>query len=176
MNYMNSWNGPIGGNRILIVDDVEDNRAILARQLKRAGYDTCTCEDGRSALEMVSTNPPDLVLLDWMMPGLSGLETLKAMREHHDLNMLPVIMCTARDEESSIVNAIESGANDYIQKPIKMPVLLARISAQLMRKAAVAALGAANQDLEQTLAHRTRQLFEQRKEAGAADPAWPPQG
>ena len=168
MNSMQNWTSPLAGSRILIVDDVEDNRAILARQLKRAGYETSICVDGASALAAVSSDPPDLVLLDWMMPGLSGLETLKAMREHHDLNLLPIIMCTARDEESSIVNAIESGANDYIQKPIKMPVLLARISAQLMRKAAVAALGAANQDLEQTLAQRTRQLFESRKEAGSA--------
>ncbi len=124
MNTLSSLAGPLAGSRILIVDDVEDNRAILARQLKRAGYETSVCVDGMSALASVSSHPPDLVLLDWMMPGLSGLETLKAMREHHDLNLLPIIMCTARDEESSIINAIESGANDYVQKPIKMPVLL----------------------------------------------------
>src|SRR3546814_11392469 len=75
-----------------------------------------------------------------MMPNLSGLDTLRAMREHYDLNQLPIIMCTARDEDSSIVDAIESGANDYIQKPIKMPVLIARMSAQLIRRAAMLAL------------------------------------
>src|SRR3546814_16862694 len=78
------------------------------------------------------------------------------MREHYDLNQLPIIMCTARDEERSIVAAIESGANDYIPKPIKMPVLLARLSAQLMRRAAMAALDAANRDLETPLAQRPR--------------------
>src|SRR3546814_13455898 len=95
-----------------------------------------------------------------MMPNLSGLDTLRAMREHYDLNQLPIIMCTARDEESSIVDAIESGANDYIQKPIKMPVLIARMSAQLMRRAAMAALDAATLDLAKPLATRTRALPE----------------
>lgn len=150
------------GSKILIVDDIEDNRVVLQRNLTRAGYEISQCEDGIAAIAQISAQPPDLVILDWMMPNISGLETLKAMREHYDLNQLPIIMCTARDEESSIVDAIEAGANDYIQKPIKMPVLLARITAQLMRKAAVAALGATNADLEDTLARRTLELFESR--------------
>jgi len=161
MNRQN-WPFPVGDTRILIVDDVEDNRIVLQRRLDRIGFRTETCEDGMKALGAISIDPPDLVILDWMMPGLSGIETLKAMREHYDMNTLPIIMCTARDEESSIVDAIEAGANDYIQKPIKMPVLLARMSAQLMRKAAVAAMGAANLDLETTLAQRTRELMETR--------------
>jgi DNA-binding response OmpR family regulator len=151
-------------SRILIVDDVEDNRVVLQRQLERHGYQTMVCEDGIAALGIVSSTPPDLVLLDWMMPNLSGLDTLKAMREHFDANQLPVIMCTARDEETSIGAAIEAGANDYIQKPIRMPVVLARISAQLIRKGAMEALGAVNQDLENTLAQRTREYFERQRE------------
>ena len=152
----------LAGRRILIVDDVEDNRVVLDRQLRKSGFETSLCNDGMAAVAEVSSNPPDLVLLDWMMPGLSGMETLKAMREHLDLHRLPIIMCTARDEESSIVDALEAGANDYVQKPIKMPVLLARISAQLMRQAAMAALGTVNQDLEALLAQRTRELFASR--------------
>jgi DNA-binding response OmpR family regulator len=159
---LQNWPFPVDDTRILIVDDVEDNRIVLKRRLERVGFRTETSEDGMKALAAISTDPPDLVILDWMMPGLSGIETLKAMREHYDMNALPIIMCTARDEESSIVDAIEAGANDYIQKPIKMPVLLARMSAQLMRKAAVAAMGAANLDLETTLAQRTRELMETR--------------
>ena len=151
-----------GKIRILVVDDVEDNRIVLQRQLARSGFETTLCEDGIAALAEVSSNPPDLVLLDWMMPNLSGLDTLKGIREHYDANQLPVIMCTARDEESSIGAAIEAGANDYVQKPIRMPVLMARISSQLARRAAVEALGAVNSDLESTLAQRTRLLFEQR--------------
>ena len=155
---------PVAGSRILIVDDVEDNRIVLDRQLRRNGFETTMCEDGVAALAEISSNPPDLVILDWMMPNLSGLETLKAIREHHDENALPVIMCTARDEESSIGSAIDAGANDYVQKPIRMPVLLARISAQLIRKAAADALGAVNTDLENTLAHRTRSFFDRQRD------------
>lgn len=162
MNPFHNWPFPVGETRILIVDDVEDNRIVLKRQLERVGFQTLVCEDGMQAVSATSMDPPDLVLLDWMMPGLSGIETLKAIREHYDANELPIIMCTARDEESSIIDAIEAGANDYVQKPIKMPILLARMSAQLMRKAAMAAMGAATQDLEATLAQRTRELFETR--------------
>jgi DNA-binding response OmpR family regulator len=162
MNSFQNWPFPVGETRILIVDDVEDNRVVLKRQLERIGFQTTLCEDGMQAVSATSMDPPDLVLLDWMMPGLTGIETLKAIREHYDANELPIIMCTARDEESSIVDAIEAGANDYVQKPIKMPILLARMSAQLMRKAAMAALGAQAQDLEATLAQRTRELFETR--------------
>jgi DNA-binding response OmpR family regulator len=167
---LQNWPFPVNETRILIVDDVEDNRVVLKRRLERIGFITESCPDGTSALGAISTNPPDLVILDWMMPGLTGIETLKAMREHYDMNALPIIMCTARDEESSIVDAIEAGANDYIQKPIKMPVLLARMSAQLLRKAAVAAMGAANLDLETTLAQRTRELMETRAKRSKPDP------
>jgi len=164
MNAHSKWDLPPTG-RILIVDDVEDNRVVLDRQLRRAGYETSMCEDGVKALAAVAQHCPDLVLLDWMMPNLSGLETLKAIRDHHDANALPVIMCTARDEESSIGAAIEAGANDYVQKPIRMPVLLARINAQLTRKAAVASMNAMNAELEQTLAERTRNFFDRQNQS-----------
>lgn len=159
MNPPSKWNPPPTG-RILIVDDVEDNRLVLERQLRRVGFETILCEDGVKALTEIVRDCPDLVLLDWMMPSLSGLDTLRAIRDHHDANILPVIMCTARDEESSIGAAIEAGANDYVQKPIRMPVLLARISAQLARRAAVVAMNAMNGELEHTLAERTRNFFD----------------
>ena len=161
---------PVIGSRILIVDDVEDNRIVLDRQLRRNGFETSMCEDGVAALAEITSNPPDLVLLDWMMPNLSGLDTLKAIREHYDANALPVIMCTARDEESSIGSAIEAGANDYVQKPIRIPVLLARISAQLIRKASADALGAVNSDLENTLAHRTKAFFDRTADGAVRKP------
>ena len=158
------WALAVEKSRILIVDDVEDNRMVLRRQLERAGFVTTVVEDGIAALAEVSANKPDLVVLDWMMPHLSGLDTLKGIREHYDANELPVIMCTARDEESSIGVAMDAGANDYVQKPVRMPVMLARISAQLIRKAAIEALGAVNNDLETTLAQRTKQLFQRTAE------------
>ncbi len=147
-------------HRILIVDDVDDNRVVLQRQLERAGFVTIVCEGGISALGQVSADPPDLVVLDWMMPGLSGLDTLRGIRDHLDVDRLPVIMCTARDEESSIAIAMDAGANDYVQKPIRMPVLLARINTLLARKATIDALSDVNEELEATLAKRTNQLFD----------------
>ena len=162
MNACSNLVSEIAKCRILIVDDVEDNRVILQRHLQREGFTASVCADGVAAIAQVTSDPPDLIILDWMMPQLSGLDTLKAIREHYDANRLPVIMCTARDEESSIGSAITAGANDYVQKPVRLPVLLARITAQLIRKAATDALGALNHDLEDTLAQRTRALLEYR--------------
>lgn len=150
--------------RILIVDDIEDNRFVLDRHLKRAGFATEMCEDGMSALRMIAASPPDVVLLDWMMPGLSGLETLQTIREKHDENLLPVIMCTAIGEESSVVVAIKAGANDFVMKPISFPILMARLKSQLARKDAVDALRRENSNLENTLVQRTRDLMNSQRD------------
>lgn len=157
---MNDLSNPPGGQySILIVDDIEDNRVLLERNLRKAGYATQSCVNGMDAIAVVSSHMPDLVLLDWMMPGLSGLETLRAIREHADANKLPIIMCTALGEEESIVDALNAGANDYVMKPVSMPVLMARISSQLKRKDTLESLDAVNRDLEDTLVRRTRALM-----------------
>ncbi len=151
---------------IMIVDDLEDNREILDRHLRRAGFATRTCEGGMEALKAMSSEGlPDLVLLDWMMPGISGLETLQIIRERYDENTLPVIMCTALGEESSVVGAIKAGANDYIMKPVNFPILMARLKAQILRKEAVAALHLENGELAEALVRRTRDLIQSRKPA-----------
>jgi DNA-binding response OmpR family regulator len=150
--------------RILIVDDIEDNRSILDRHLRRAGFATQLAEDGMEAIRMITSDgPPDLVLLDWMMPGLSGLETLQTLRERYDENVLPVIMCTALGDESSVVVAIKAGANDYVEKPINFPILMARLKSQLLRKEAVETLRRENDSLEDTLVQRTRDLMNSRQ-------------
>ncbi|MGA0543970.1 response regulator transcription factor [Brevundimonas sp. VNH65] len=150
--------------RVLIVDDVEDNRNVLERHLRRAGFATDTAVDGMSALAMVTESQPDVVLLDWMMPGLSGLETLRAMREKFDENELPIIMCTALGEETTIVDAIKAGANDYVMKPISMPILMVRMKSQLARKDVVELLRRENSELESSLVQRTRDLLNVRKD------------
>lgn len=146
--------------RIYVVDDVLDNHVLLTRGLERAGFETVAFDNGVEAIARISSDPPDLLLLDWMMPNLSGMEVLHAVRQHFDVNELPVIMCTAKDEATSIGRAIEDGANDYIQKPVNMRIAVARVNAQLERRAALLALSSVNQDLEQTLAERTRALME----------------
>ena len=120
-----------------------------------------------SAIRMISENRPDLVLLDWMMPGISGLETLQAIRETYDENRLPVIMCTALGEETTIVEAIRAGANDFVMKPINFPILMARMKSQLLRNDAVENLQRENNHLETTLVQRTRDLMTSRSNASS---------
>ncbi len=150
--------------RILVVDDIEDNHVLLSRALQRAGFDTEAIDNGVDTIARVSINPPDLILLDWMMPGLSGMEVLLAIRERYSPNELPIIMCTAREESSCISEAIECGANDYLQKPVDMPTAIARIRSQLERRDALQSLSNINRDLEETLAQRTRALMGSREQ------------
>ncbi|TNE48414.1 MAG: hybrid sensor histidine kinase/response regulator [Deltaproteobacteria bacterium] len=128
-------------NRILVVDDSKFMRAFITIQLEAEGYVTTSVEDGRKALELAAAQNFDLVLLDLMMPGLSGIETLSILRQHYSEAELPVIMVTSSDDSQHIVEALSTGANDYIVKPIEdFSVVLARIHTQLSRKKAETAL------------------------------------
>jgi len=121
---------------ILVVDDVEMNRDLLSRRLAKKGFAVDVAEDGFQALEWVDKNPCDLMLLDIMMPGMSGFEVLEKIRETRDGTELPVIMATAKDTREDIVRALKLGANDYVTKPIDFPVVLARVNAHLGLKRA----------------------------------------
>jgi DNA-binding response OmpR family regulator len=101
-----------------------------------------------------------MVLLDWMMPELSGLDTLRAIRELHPKTRLPVIMCTAIGEESSVVTAISEGANDYMLKPISLPILRARMAAHLDACAALDSIAAEKQQAERKLGEQTRAMLD----------------
>jgi serine/threonine protein kinase len=120
---------------LLVVDDNEMNRDLLSRRLERKGFQVRTAVDGMQALEMIGESPFDLVLLDVMMPGLTGLDVLRALRQTRSAIDLPVIMVTAKDESQDIVEALELGANDYVTKPIDFAVVLARVQAQLRLRA-----------------------------------------
>ena len=119
---------------ILVVDDDELNRDMLSRRLERKEYRVLVASDGSEALEMAGRELLDLVILDIMMPGMSGLEVLKILRQTRSATELPVIMASAKGESQDVVNALELGANDYATKPLDFPVLLARIEAQLRLK------------------------------------------
>ena len=144
---------------VLVVDDVEDNRLILDRALKSSGYATALADSGQKALSIISRQVPDMVLLDWMMPGLSGLETLRAIRETYPKSALPVIMCTAIGEEMSVVSAIGEGANDYMVKPISIPILRARMAAHFEQRSVIDTLGSAKEAAERRLSEQTRALL-----------------
>lgn len=122
--------------KLLVVDDNEMNRDMLSRRLARKGYTVDIACDGAEALEKISAASYDLILLDIMMPGISGLEVLVKLREIHSLVELPIVMATAKDESEDIVEALKLGANDYVTKPLDFPVVLARVSSQLALKKA----------------------------------------
>ena len=126
--------------RLLVVDDIEENRDLLQRRLIRRGYEVEVADGGLSALDAIARSSFDLVLLDIMMPVMSGLETLERLRHMGDRGMLPVIMVSAKNESQDIVQALEMGANDYIAKPIDFPVAFARIETHLALKRADDAL------------------------------------
>lgn len=121
---------------LLLVDDEAMNRDALSRRLERRGYTVLTAESGPRALEMVSAHRIDAVLLDVMMPGMSGLDTLRKLRESRSVSELPVIMVTAKDRSEDVVEALELGANDYVTKPIDFAIALARIRTQVTARRA----------------------------------------
>ncbi|MCA9493010.1 MAG: response regulator [Myxococcales bacterium] len=117
--------------QILVVDDNAMNRDMLSRRLERKGYAVEVAESGEQALEILSKRRFDLVLLDWMMPGLSGIDVLKKLREQYAAIQLPIIMATAKSEADDIVEALRAEANDYVTKPLNFDVVHARIRTQL---------------------------------------------
>jgi DNA-binding response OmpR family regulator len=124
-------------SRVLVVDDNELNRDVLRRQLEREGYEVVTAAEGLGALALIDSQSFDLLLLDIMMPGLTGIELLKIVRAAHPAHELPVIMATARDTSEDRVEALSLGANDYFTKPIDYPALLARMQSHLETKSAL---------------------------------------
>ena len=120
-----------GPPSLLIVDDDENNRDMLGRRLQRRGYGITCASDGKEALQLLETQSFDLILLDIMMPGISGIDVLQAIRSKHSMTELPVVMATAVDASEHVVNALDLGANDYVTKPFDFPVVLARIRSQV---------------------------------------------
>ena len=127
---------PARSGRILVVDDNEANRDVLARRLEKEGFAVRTAEDGPSALRAIFDHELDLVFLDVVMPGMTGLEVLSQVRSSHAAHDLPIIMATARDQSQDVVQALRLGANDYVTKPLDFPVVLARADTQLALKRA----------------------------------------
>ena len=116
---------------ILLVEDEKSLSEPLAYLLRREGYEVSIVDNGPAALEMVDQSPPDLMLLDLMLPGLAGTEVCREVRTK---SSLPIIMLTAKDSEIDIVVGLELGADDYVTKPYSSRVLLSRIKAVLRRR------------------------------------------
>ncbi|WP_420238465.1 putative bifunctional diguanylate cyclase/phosphodiesterase [Telmatobacter bradus] len=119
--------------RILIVEDEEMNIDMLSRRLRKAGYEVATAMNGIEALEVIAQRPIDMVLLDQMMPGMSGLQVLDQLRSNPLTHDLPVIMVTALADGASVAEALDRGADDYVTKPLDFKIALARIRALASR-------------------------------------------
>ena len=148
--------GPVEPAHLLVVDDNEVNREMLSRRLRMHGFTIAVAESGPVALRLLEETPFDLVLLDVVMPGMSGLEVLRDLRSRHDAADLPVIMATARDDSNDVVTALGLGANDYVTKPLDFPVVLARVATQLSLARAKTRISTLAWDLEV----RNRFIFE----------------
>ena len=120
----------MSGSKVLVVDDEPTVREVVAGYLRRDGHDVSEAGDGTTALELLDAEPPDLVVLDMMLPGVNGLDVLRRVRAVSDI---PVIMLTARAEESDRVAGLELGADDYVVKPFSPRELAARVNGVLRR-------------------------------------------
>ncbi|MER2509892.1 phosphate regulon transcriptional regulator PhoB [Amaricoccus sp.] len=121
--------------KILVVEDEEAISALLAYNLQKEGFTVATSADGDEAMMAVDEEKPDLVLLDWMLPNVSGIELCRQLRSRLETREIPVIMLTARGEEEDRVRGLRIGADDYVTKPFSMSELVARMRAVLRRAA-----------------------------------------
>src|SRR4051794_38277918 len=121
------------GARIMVVEDEEALTELLRYNLEGDGYDVETVMRGDDADTRLKEHIPDLIVLDWMLPGLSGIELCRRLRTRPETKQLPIIMLTARGEESERVRGLATGADDYIVKPFSVPELLARVRTILRR-------------------------------------------
>jgi DNA-binding response OmpR family regulator len=119
--------------RVLVVEDDPDIAELVVRYLDKAGYSTTRVSSGRDALDSVRTKPPDLMVLDLMLPHVDGLEVCRLLRANEKTAAIPIIMLTARAEESERIVGLEIGADDYLAKPFSPNELVARVKALLRR-------------------------------------------
>ncbi len=143
---------------ILIVEDEDDVAVLLRYNLEAEGFRVATAASGDEAVDRIREGVPDLILLDWMLPGLSGIELCRRWRSREETARTPIIMITARGEEEERVRGLATGADDYVVKPFSIPELLARINALLRRSSpqlVTAVLKAGDLELDRT-SHRVR--------------------
>lgn len=126
---------------VLIVDDEAAQRDVLAYNLEAEGYRVVQAGDGEEALLIVAEEMPDLVVLDWMLPGVSGIEVCRRLKSRPATKAVPIIMLSARAEEVDLVRGLETGADDYMGKPYSVVELMARVRSQL-RRSRPSAMGA----------------------------------
>lgn len=143
---------------ILIVDDVPRNLQVLATILYDVGYEIAIAENGKTALEILHTISPDLILLDIMMPDVDGFEVCRQIKSNPELTSIPIIFLTAKNDTDSIVRSFEIGASDYVTKPFNAIELKARVKTHLQLREKTKRLEQVNQELDQIVKDRTVEL------------------
>jgi two-component system phosphate regulon response regulator PhoB len=118
---------------VLIVEDEAAQREVLAYNLEAEGYRVAQADNGEEALLMVAEEAPDLIVLDWMLPSVSGIEVCRRLKSRAETRAVPIIMLSARSEEVDLVRGLETGADDYMVKPYSVMELMARVRTQLRR-------------------------------------------
>jgi len=149
---------------ILAIDDSRTNLNVLGRRLGHMGYLPVLCDNGPEALALIAARGFDLILLDMVMPGMSGLHVLSEIRGSRDTADLPVIMVTGRSDPAAAVEALTAGADDHVAKPFAFEVLTARIERVLDRSRRITELKRANATLDARIASRAIELGEARAE------------
>jgi len=124
----------MGEARVLVVEDEIEIQQLIALHLRRQGFNVQEVSDGEAARDQLAKNKFDLIVLDWMLPGLSGLEVTRWMRSQPSLSSVPILFVTAKTEPEHIATGLDAGADDYVGKPFDTLVLMARVNALLRRK------------------------------------------
>ena len=146
--------------RILIVDDTPDMATLMVRAVKNQGYEPFVAGDGLSALQMAAAIAPDAILLDVMMPRMSGIEVLRKLKADVHLQHIPVVLVTAKGEDADVIEGLDAGAHDYVTKPFKKEVLAARVRSAVRIKEHGDKLQEANARLQAEIAERKRMEHE----------------
>ena len=157
--------GPV--RTILVVDDSRTNLAVLGKRLGHLNYLAVLCDNGAEALDLIAARGFDLLLLDMVMPGMSGVHVLREIRGSRDTADLPVIMLTGRSDPAAAVEALAAGADDHVAKPFAFEVLHARIERVLTRARRIADLKRSNATLDARIAARAMELGETKNELAA---------
>ena len=119
--------------KVLVVEDESAQREVLAYNLEAEGFKVLQAETGDDALLLVDEDQPDIIVLDWMLPGISGIEICRRLKTQQETSSVPIIMLSARSEEVDLVRGLETGADDYVVKPFSFVELMARVRTQLRR-------------------------------------------
>ncbi len=147
-------------SKILVVDDSPDIVTLMARALTAQGYEVCVAGNGRSALQVASAWHPDAILLDIMMPLMNGIEALHRLKDDPGLRTIPVILVTAKSHDADVIAGLDAGAHDYVTKPFKKEILVARVRSAVHIKQNHDRLQQLNEQLQAEIAHRERMQHE----------------